>query len=263
MSTLLALALGVLAAGGVALLARRARALSPSGAVAATAIGALAVGAGWAWAALLVLFFVASTLLSRVGRARKEARTAAVDAKGGERDAAQVLANGGVFAGAAVGLILWPQAAVAWAALALGALAAATADTWGTEIGTLGERPPRSIRGWRPVPAGTSGAVTAAGSLATIGGALFVATLAVVLGFPVGLAAAATVGGVAGAAADTVLGATVQARRRCPRCDVSTERIVHRCGERTVAYGGIPWLDNDLVNLAATLVGGAVALGLA
>ena len=174
-----------------------------------------------------------------------------------------MLANGGAFAGAAVGLMLWPQAAVAWAAFALGALAAATADTWGTEIGTLGERPPRSIRGWRPVPAGTSGAVTAAGSLATVAGALFVATLAVAVGFPVALAAAAALGGVAGAAADTVLGATVQARRRCPRCDAPTERIVHRCGERTVPDGGIPWLDNDLVNLAATLVGGAVALALA
>jgi uncharacterized protein (TIGR00297 family) len=245
-------------AAAIALLARRARSLSPDGAVAATVVGALAVGAGWGWGALLVAFFVASSVLSRLGAAAKAARTEAIVAKGSERDAWQVLANGGVFALAAAGALLLPHAA--WAPFGVGALAAAAADTWGTEIGTLAGRPPRSLRGWRPVPAGTSGAVSAAGTLATVAGAIFVASLALLVGFPVAVVGPAALGGVAGAFADSLLGATVQARRRCPRCERATERIVHGCGERTLAAGGLRWLDNDVVNLLATLAGGLVAL---
>ena len=219
------------------------------------------MAAGWRWAALLVAFFVATTALSRVGGARKAARTADVVAKGGERDAVQVLANGGLFAAAALGAVVVPHPA--WTAFGVGTLAAATADSWATEIGTLAARPPRSVLGWRPVPTGTSGAVSAAGSLASVGGALFVAALALLLGFPTAVAAGAALGGVAGAAADTLLGATAQARRRCPRCATGTERIVHGCGERTQAAGGLPWMDNDVVNLLAAAVGGLVTAALA
>ena len=236
----------------------RVRALAGSGAVAATMVGAVAVGAGWGWGALLVLYFVLSSALSRLGAEAKARRTGDVVAKGGARDALQVLANGLPFAAAAVAAMLAPDPR--WALAGAGALAASAADTWATEVGTLLGGTPRSVIGGRPVPPGTSGAVSAAGSLAMVAGALVVALLARVLGWPPAVVPAALVGGVAGAVADTLLGATLQARRRCPRCDASTERIVHGCGTTTRPAGGLPWLDNDLVNLLASAVGGAVAL---
>ena len=52
--------------------------------------------------------------------------------------------------------------------------------------------------------------------------------------------------------ADSVLGSAWQGRFRCPACDVASEWRVHRCGAPTVRQGGMPWLDNDGVNLAAT-----------
>src|SRR5690242_1724446 len=94
--------MGLIAAGAISLAARSARSLTTTGAIAATVVGTLAVTVGWNWGALLILYFVSSTVLSRLGRAEKERRTSAVVAKGGERDAIQVLANGGVFAAAAV-----------------------------------------------------------------------------------------------------------------------------------------------------------------
>jgi len=97
--------LGLIAAALIAFTARAARSLTTSGAIAATVIGTLAVAAGWNWGALLILYFVSSTALSRVGRAEKEERTASVVAKGGQRDAIQVFANGGVFAAAAIAML--------------------------------------------------------------------------------------------------------------------------------------------------------------
>ena len=252
---------GLLVAGAIAALARRSRSLSTSGALAAIAVGTLCAAAGWPWAALLIAFFVTSSLLSRLGAPRKEARTEGIVAKGGERDAVQVVANGGVFGIAALGSIVAPW--WGWMPLAAGALAAATADTWGTEIGTLAASRPRSIISLRPVPPGTSGGVTIAGTAASVAGAAFIGVIALVLGWPPAAAWGALVGGVAGSLADSVLGATVQARRWCDRCDEGTERRVHSCGSVTRSAGGLGWLDNDAVNVGCALAGAMVALAVA
>src|SRR4051812_45188354 len=101
--------LGFIAAASIAFAARAARSLTTGGAIAATALGTLAVVAGWNWGALLILYFVSSTILSRLGRAQKEDLTSAIVAKGGRRDAVQVIANGGVFAAAAIAMLIDPD----------------------------------------------------------------------------------------------------------------------------------------------------------
>ena len=242
----------------VAALAFAAGALTPGGAVAAAAVGALCVLAGWGWAALLIVYFIVAVACSRIGARTKERRTGGVVAKAGRRDAIQVVANGGVFAAAAFFSHSSPTLSTALEAAALGALAAASADTIATEIGTLVGGEPRSIIGGHAVPAGTSGGVTLAGSLGMVAGALLVAAAARALGLGSRILIVVTAG-VIGALTDSLLGALVQERRHCPRCDRATERRVHDCGALTERSGGVPWLDNDLVNLAATIVGAVVA----
>lgn len=254
-------AVGFASACAIALVAWRTRALSASGGVAAVVVGTAAVAAGWSWGALLFAFFVTGTALSRAQRENKLRRTESVVAKGGTRDAVQVLANGGLFALAALASLVAP--AVACMAIGGGALAAASADTWGTEVGTLSSRSPRLITTWRRVAAGTSGGVTIAGLLASVAGAAFVGVMAWLVHWPPHVAVAAAAGGFAGALADSFAGATLQSRRRCTRCGVLTERAVHICGDVTQRIGGIPWLDNDGVNLLASMTGAAVAVMLA
>jgi uncharacterized protein (TIGR00297 family) len=251
-------AAGLLLAIGIADAARRVGALSRGGAAAAVVCGTLAVAAGWAWGALLVAYFVGASALSRLRAAEKARRTGDIVAKGGARDAVQVLANGGIFAAAAALAVAWPSPL--WLAAGAGSLAAAAADSWGTEIGTLARARPRMITTWRPAPPGTSGAVSAPGLAATVAGALFTAALLWGLTGGRRLAVAVAAGGVAGALADSLLGAVAQARRRCPACGAGTERAVHSCGAATVPAGGAAWLDNDAVNLLCGATGAAVAL---
>lgn len=252
--TLLGLALAV----AISLAARRARMLSPSGAVAATLMGTIATAAGWLWCTLLLAFFLTSSLLSGWRRDLKARRTRSMVEKGGERDAWQVVANGGVFTACALGAVALPSAS--WTVAGLGALAAATADTWATEIGTALGGEPRSVVGWRTVATGTSGAVTLAGTVAMLAGAAFFATLAWSLGLPWHVAGAGGAGGVAGGAIDTLLGATLQSRRWCLGCGAPTERRVHDCGNPTVARAGWRRLDNDGVNLTSCAAGAVLAL---
>jgi uncharacterized protein (TIGR00297 family) len=248
---------GALAAATIAVLAWRAGSLTPSGAAAATLVGTAAVAAGWRWGALLIAYFVVASAMSHLGREAKAARTDAVVAKGGARDVTQVVANGGAFAVAALASVAWGPSPL-WAGVGIGALAASSADTWGTEVGTLAGGAPRMLVGWRPVAPGTSGGVTAAGSLATVGGALFVVALARVLAWPTAVAIAALIAGVAGALVDSLLGATMQQRRWCERCNVATERAEHSCGAATEHRGGLRWLENDRVNMLASLAGAVV-----
>jgi len=157
---------------------------------------------------LLLAFFVLSTLLSRRGTARNER---------------QVIANGGIAALAAL--------AGDWTSFA-GALAAANADTWATEIGRFSPASPRLITNGARVPTGTDGGMTLLGTAGGIAGAGFLAGLSFLLGQRHTLAIA--VAGILGMLVDSLLGATVQ--------------------------GKVRWMDNDAVNLAATLTGAACAV---
>jgi uncharacterized protein (TIGR00297 family) len=248
---------GLLLAALVSFVARSARSLTVGGAIAATVVGTVAVAAGWDWGALLIVYFASSTALSRLGRSLKEQRTASIVAKGGERDAVQVLANGAAFAGAAIAMLVRPDAR--WIALGFGSLAAAAADTWATEIGTLYGGEPRSIFSGRRVPTGTSGGITPIGTLAAVSGAMFIAILAKLLGATPAVARHVALGGVVGALLDSVLGATVQARRWCDVCGRETERMTHDCRTATRPLRGWGWLDNDLVNFLSNAAGGLLA----
>ncbi len=251
---------GLLLAAAIAIVARAARSLTTSGAIAATVVGTAAVAAGWSWGALLIAYFVSSSALSRVGRDAKLAHTQSVIEKTGARDAVQVLANGGVFALAAlVGIV---HHDTIWLAAGAGALAASAGDTWGTELGTLYGGTPRSLLTLRPVPPGTSGGVSVVGTVSSILGAGFVAALALALGWGARPSAFALAGGVTGAFADSLTGALFQARRHCDVCGIETERMTHDCGAATRHARGIAWLDNDGINLLATLGGAIVAAGL-
>ena len=257
---LLRIAASLVVALAIALAARRARALTRSGMAAATIVGTLALIAGWKFGVLLLVYFGSSSVLSQFGAAEKERRTASIVAKGGERDATQVVANGGIFAIAAALAFLAPKQAPSWFALGAGALAASASDTWATEVGTLVGGTPRSIRGFARVPVGMSGGVTYAGTLAAIAGAAFVATLTLLLGSSMRVALGVLVGGVAGSTIDSLLGATLQARRWCPRCERETERSVHDCGTTTAYSRGLALLSNDTVNFICGAMGGLLAL---
>jgi uncharacterized membrane protein len=99
--------------------------------------------------------------------------------------------------------------------------------------------------------------------LATFGGALLIGLAGAA--FTPGadrwlLLAGATLGGVGGSLVDSLLGATVQAIYRCPRCEKETERYPrHTCGAETVPLRGWRWLNNDWVNTLASLAGALVA----
>ncbi len=263
------LSLGLLFSTVVAWLAYRRHSLNKSGVAGAIITGTATVGfGGWSWGLALIFFFISSSALSHY-RERAKARIAADKfSKGSRRDIAQVAANGGLAALLALwhGMATSPMQRNLLRAGGAGALAAATADTWATELGLLSSETPRSILTGKPVPPGTSGGVTRPGMLAAASGAL---ALGVVFWgwerFRRSLASLpliACLAGLAGSVADSLLGAVLQGVFYCPVCQAETERRVHSCGTATVPMRGLRWLNNDGVNFMATLVGCLTAMAL-
>jgi uncharacterized protein (TIGR00297 family) len=250
----------------IARLAQRRGSLSSSGAVAAVFIGtSIYLGGGAPWFAVLLTFFGTSTALGRVGKARK-AEIKREFEKGDTRDALQAISNGGIAAACALGMALSPSPA--WAAAFIGALATANGDTWATELGVLSRNEPFSLLQLRRVPRGTSGAVSVVGVLATLLGGVTVAAIAAARpdAFALGQLRIVLIGalcGVVGSLVDSLLGATLQAGYHCVHCARDTEGPLHLCGQLTQQVRGLPWFNNDMVNLLATLSGAGLAALLA
>jgi uncharacterized protein (TIGR00297 family) len=252
-------------AAAVAIASGLFRLLTLSGCLAAFAVGFVTFAMGGAlFAAPLLTFFLTGSILSRVGRARKEALPGAAE-KSGPRDAAQVLANGGIASALAL-LCAFSHQSRHLTLLYLASFAAAAADTWATEIGSLWGGRPWLFGTLRRTEPGESGGISPIGLLASAAGAAAVVlsgwlawpTRIMAFGMRPDAAEMLAVGWAAVIAAmfDSAVGATVQPRYRCVRCGRSTEHRRH-CGFEGQRIKGLPWLGNDAVNLlsAAAAVG--------
>ncbi|MEZ0053027.1 uncharacterized protein (TIGR00297 family) [Mycobacterium sp. MAA66] len=228
----------------------RLRWLDGPGAIGAALVTAVTIGlGGWTWIAPVATFFVLTSIITAYRREHREGSH--------QRGLSQVVVNGvipvmiPVIGYAVTGDQIWMFAYI-------GGIAASTADSWASEIGRFSSRPPISLRTRRRVPGGTSGAVSALGLAATWFGGLAIGITGALISKPslivVGIAA-----GLVGSLLDSVLGATVQGRYRCPTCHAALEETRH-CGGHTELSYGYRWIDNDVVNACANATGMGVAL---
>lgn len=204
--------------------------LTRGGAGAAALVGgALALGEGWVGVLLLIAFFTSASILTKTARAREVSVGASCDQDAEGRRAGQVFANGGIAALCALLGVAGLGTSTHYAAAA--ALAAATADTWASEIGVWVGGGTRLLTNGRRVEPGCSGGVSWAGSASGAVGALSIAALASVGYGEPGMLAAAGLGGVGGMLVDSWVGGAWEER--------------------------VSWLGNDLVNWIGTASGGA------
>ena len=278
MSLLPLLAIGLLLNAAASLLVLWRGSLDAGGAIVGTLVGTLifACGGPLFWI-ILMAFFITSTGVSSIG-ARAKAGLAEMHQKGGRRDLFQVLANGGV--GMIAAVVFRITGDPAWAAGFAVSFASSNADTWAGELGVLSRAGPVSLLGFKPVPRGVSGGVSLLGTLASLGGALFISLLFAALNISLGifsagfarLAAYITAAGFLGALVDSLLGAVLQAQYERPGTSgagsagspaVLTERSRGRDGTPNRLVRGLRFVTNDVVNLASCALVTAAAVLLA
>ena len=217
----------------LAVAAYAARGVNVSGAVWGFVLGTSLYGfGGWRGFLMLLVFFVLGTSTTKLGYAKKAAMGIA-QARGGRRGAENAFANTstGLFFAVLAVATPYPEAC---AVALVAAFATAACDTVSSEIGQAYGKHHFLITSFRPVPAGTNGAVSWEGTLAGIVGAALLAAVAwasgllPAIGVPVVVVAAFV-----GATLESYLGATLEARMA---------------------------IDNELVNFANTVIGAVTAL---
>jgi uncharacterized protein (TIGR00297 family) len=215
-----------------ALLARRLRGVTLSGATAGAVICFIYyAGAGAGAFVVLVALFGLTWLATRVGYRKKVSLGTAENREG--RRASQVLANLGAAACCVIGFQLTGHNPVLMIAFAA-AIAEAAADTISSEIGQSRSDNPRLLTTLEIVPAGTDGGISLMGTMAGLAAAVTVCAISAAVGiFPWPRLGVPITAAVAGMFADSLLGASLERRG---------------------------WINNDAVNFLSTCMAVAVVL---
>lgn len=262
---MLSILIGFLFSGLISLSAFFKKALSISGAFAATVLGTAVFYFGGAYlSAIMVAFFASSSILTRFKKHRKTI-TYDIYEKSGVRDYAQVLANGGV--GLVFSALWFATSKPAYLLAYTVSFAAANADTWASEVGILSSAKPISILNFKRVEKGASGAITILGTISALLGSGFIAVIffigyVIKFGFntkALVLSMIVVILGLTGCIIDSLLGATIQAKYSCEVCGKITEKKVHheKCTRLVV---GFKFINNDVVNFISVLTAAIIVL---
>ncbi|MEE3717482.1 TIGR00297 family protein [Tumidithrix elongata RA019] len=189
----------------------------------------------WQGYTIILAYLIVGSGVTRIGKDIKEAKGIAE-----KRDGARGPENlwGSAFTGAvcAVGYAVMPHSL--WLLAYTASLSTKLADTSASEIGKAYGKSTFLITTFKPVPAGTEGAVSLEGTAAGVLGGILIAAIAWAVGFisPLGIAWCAIAALIA-TNIESLIGATLQSR--------------------------YAWLTNEVVNGINTAIGAVVAVAIA
>ncbi|MEM6425852.1 MAG: TIGR00297 family protein, partial [Cyanobacteria bacterium P01_D01_bin.128] len=218
--------------------------LTPAGYLHAWGLGVIIWGAlGWRGYAVVMVYFIAGSAATRIGKAQKEAAGIA-EKRSGQRGPENVWGSALVGALCALGRIALPFSGASEETVLLGSALLGIAyvasfstklsDTCASEIGKAYGKTTYLITTFKAVPAGTEGAVSLEGTMAGIAASAAIAAVGLLVRLisPMEVWICVIAAFVA-TNIESLIGATLQER--------------------------FDWLTNELVNVANTLIGAGVA----
>lgn len=257
--------IGILLSFVIAFSAYKKHALSLSGFFAAMLLGtALYFTGGFLYFSTMIVFFISSTVLSKIKKDTKSKEK--VEVKGSCRDYIQVFANGGVALVLSVLFKIFDLQIFEIGVII--SFAAANADTWASEIGSRSKQTPVYLFKKTPVTVGLSGGVTKTGIIASLAGSFlislwYIVFCTVVKGFYVerlSLLLIITIAGFLGSIIDSMLGEKIQVKYVSWKDEMKiTEKRFEEHIENKIA-SGIRWVDNNVVNFISSVLASIIGM---
>ena len=193
--------------------------------------------------AFIILFsvFIGSIITKLLNKEKKSEK----------RKLIQIISNVGV---ATFAIILFKMTANDLYLLIYAAvMAESLADTLASDIGILSKKDPVNILTWEKSQKGLSGNISLLGVISSLIGASMIALIYFIgIESSIRNSLAIIVSGVVGSLVDSFLGATIQVKYKCPKCNKITEKKIH-CNGMTKYVRGVKWIDNNMVNLLSNL----------
>jgi uncharacterized protein (TIGR00297 family) len=239
----------------ISFLSYKLRFLSLKGAFAIFLLASIIFGlGGLKWTIPILVFFIFSSLLSRMKRRNFETSGRLLE-KYSPRNHKQVFANGG-FGGLLVILNFFFPSQLFYISF-VSSIAAVCADTWATEVGTTFKAKTVDILSFKIVEQGISGGISFTGTFAGLTGAAVIAVSSI---FWLNMKHFYYIifiifAGIIGNFSDSILGSSVQAKYKCTECFQTVENSFH-CGKPAVLTKGFKYINNDVVNFATAVIGG-------
>lgn len=214
--------------------------------------------------ALMICFFISSSLLTKYKSSQKQ-ETEKLHEKSSRRGFLQVAASG---LGALLFAVIYYLTGSEYFLIAfVVVMASANADTWASELGVLSNREPVSIIGFKPIKKGLSGGISLLGTSASFLGALFISIIFTIYylntyGFSTrvyGILAVCTIGGFAGSIIDSIMGATLQIKYFCDAAGDLTERE-YTNGTKNIRAKGYKFISNEFVNFSSGVIAALIVI---
>ncbi len=208
---------------------------------------------------LLMVFYISSILIRKLvlksfpmyfyGHSRKHKAH-------GARSVVQVLCNGGLMALLSVVYYVYPNPMLVY--LASVSMAAANADTWASELGSLSSQQTQTLFSKKVYPKGLSGGVTHLGLWASLTGSALVSIVTSVYflsnhGFTwrwLILSLGMVTFGFMGSIVDSLLGEYFQVKYLNDQNQLVDDPLY----THSKPVSGYTWIDNNLVNLLSNLI---------
>lgn len=216
--------------------------ITTSGFFGAIAMGFLIATYGsYKYLAPIGVFFILSSILSKIFPDKSNEIK-----RGSKRDIIQVFANGGIPLLLCIINAFTKYDSMIYL-LFLSSVAAATADTWATELGKLSRRNPVSIVNFQVMEPGLSGGITIIGTIGSLMGASVIGLIGLIIGLQIYDIYGIIIIGFISGILDSVLGATLQAKYQ-----TKDGKIIEYRHQGEYLVSGYHWMNNDLVNLLNT-----------
>ncbi|WP_036483014.1 TIGR00297 family protein [Myxosarcina sp. GI1] len=213
--------------------------LTPAGYIHAWVLGVIVWATlGWRGYSVVMFYFLAGSLMTRLGMKQKEAKGIA-EKRSGMRGPENVWGSALTAAICAILSLFFASPVKELLILAYAAsFATKLSDTTASEIGKAYGKHTFLVTTLKPVPQGTEGAVSWEGTIAGVVASLVIAIVAWVIGLiePIGIVWCAIAAFIA-TTIESLIGATLQPK--------------------------FAWLTNEIVNFINTIIGAIAAIGLA